>query len=249
MEPASSSEPPLRVLYQDELLVAVVKPSGLAVHRGWAKEATYALTQTRDLVGRHVHPVHRLDRATSGILVFAFDAEGTRSLQHALSGDQEHRAEKRYLAIVRGHAPEERYIDYAVRKGEKRGPDAPRLEAQTSVRRLGCWERYSLLEALPHTGRLHQIRRHLHHISHPIIGDTRYGKGEHNRLFRERFGLHRLALHASSLRFRHPTSREWIHLHVSPEGPLRSTLEAMGLWDEARALGAPSGGDRGAAPC
>ena len=122
--------------------------------------------------------------------------------------------EKTYLALVRGHAPEERLIDYAVRKGEQRGPDVPRQSAQTSIRRLGTWERYSLVEARPHTGRLHQIRRHLSHIAHPIIGDTSYGKSNHNRLFNEVYECSRLLLAATQLTLDHPVTGERLELRA-----------------------------------
>lgn len=226
----SSPQPQLRIVHQDEHVVAVDKPSGLAVHKGWASDPSYALDQTRALVGRRVYPIHRLDRGTSGLLLFALSKESLRAFQQCFAADAEQRIEKRYLAIVRGHAPEEQRIDYAVRKGERRGPDVPRLAAQTSICRLGTWERYSLIEAQPHTGRLHQIRRHLSHIAHPIIGDTRYGRGEHNRYFRERFGLHRLALHASQLSLRHPYTGKPLELSLPPSGPLRDTLEQVRLW-------------------
>ncbi len=208
----------------------MAKPSGLAVHRGWASDPSYALDQTRSALGRRVYPIHRLDRGTSGLLLFALSPQSLRAFQRYFTGEADEPIDKRYLALVRGHAPEEQLIDYAVRKGERRGPDVPRLSAQTRIRRLGTWERYSLVEAQPHTGRLHQIRRHLSHIAHPIIGDTRYGRGEHNRFFRERFGLHRLALHATRLSLRHPYTGEQLELVLPPAGSLRSTLEQMDLW-------------------
>lgn len=227
---SGSPEPRVRIVHQDEHLVAVDKPSGLAVHKGWASDPSYALDQTRSALGRLVYPIHRLDRGTSGLLLFALSPESLRAFQRCFTGDAGERVDKTYLALVRGHAPEERLIDYAVRKGERRGPDVPRQSAQTSIRRLGTWERYSLVEAEPHTGRLHQIRRHLSHIAHPIIGDTRYGRGEHNRFFREHFDLHRLALHAFKIGLRHPYTGERLELVLPPSGSLRSTLERMDLW-------------------
>ncbi|MDP9120657.1 MAG: pseudouridine synthase, partial [Acidobacteriota bacterium] len=110
-----------------------------------------------------------------------------------------------------------------------RRPDGPRVAAVTEFRRLATFERYSLVEALPRTGRLHQIRRHFKHLSHPLIGDVRYGKGEHNRLFRSRFGLHRLALHALELAFEHPVERVPLRLVAPLPEDLAGPLRAMGL--------------------
>lgn len=215
----------LTVLHQDDLLVAVDKPSGMAVHRGWSQERHVVLTVLRDQIGRHLYPVHRLDRGTSGALVLALDPATARALQERFEAGE---VRKRYLALVRGIPPEEGVVDSPV----PRAPDGPRVPAVTEFRRLGTFERYALLEVVPRTGRLHQIRRHLKHISHPIIGDVRYGKGEHNRLFRERFGLHRLALHALELAFPHPdVSRGGHDLRiVAPVPPdLAGPLRAMDL--------------------
>lgn len=183
---------PLKVLYRDERLLAVDKPSGLLVHRGWGDDSVVAMTLARDLIGQHVYPVHRLDRGTSGVLLFALSSEVAARLRTLFEA---HAVEKTYHALVRGKAPDFVSIDHPIPKSE----DGPRVAARTDVRRLFYNDGYSWVEARPFTGRLHQIRRHLKHISHPIVGDVNYGKGVHNRLWRERFGLHRLALHASSL--------------------------------------------------
>jgi tRNA pseudouridine65 synthase len=213
---------PLPLLYSDERLIAVAKPSGLAVHRGSSRERIVALTLVRDLLGRHVHPVHRLDQATSGVLLFALDPEAARRLQEQLAAGAVH---KRYLALVRGIAPAEGVIDHPIPRDE----DGPRVPAVTEYRRLGTFERYSLVEAVPRTGRRHQIRRHLKHISHPLIGDVRYGKGEHNRLFRERFGLCRLALHALEIAFAHPDDGRPLRIAAPVPDDLAGPLRAMGL--------------------
>jgi tRNA pseudouridine65 synthase len=214
--------PTLTLLYRDDALVAVDKPSGIAVHRGWSQERHVVLTVLRDQIGQHVYPVHRLDRGTSGILVFALDPEAARMLQERFETGE---ARKRYLALVRGIPPEEGIVDSPV----PRSPGGPRVPAATSFRRLGIFERYALLEVVPRTGRLHQIRRHLKHISHPLIGDVRYGKGEHNRLFRERFGLHRLALHALELGLSHPADGRPLRLFAPVPEDLAGPLRAMGL--------------------
>ena len=205
----------LDILHHDNDVVVINKPSGLSVHRGWDREPIVAMTVLRDMLGRHVHPVHRLDRGTSGCLVFALARESIPKLQESI-GD------KHYLALVRGHTPDTGRIDHPVPNQHGK-----RVDAVTEYRRLGTFERYSLVEARPLTGRLHQIRRHLKHLSHPIIGDVRYGKGEHNRLFRSRFGLHRLALHAHRVDFVQPVSNEVIRVCAPVTEDLRQPLQAM----------------------
>ena len=216
------SPPEIPLLHHDDHLVVVNKPSGLAVHRGMSREKIVVLQLVRNLVGRHVYPVHRLDRATSGALLLALNPGTARLLQEQWESGG---VEKRYLALVRGIPPEEGVIDSPV----PRSPQGLRVPAVTEFRRLAVFERYALMEARPLTGRLHQIRRHFKHISHPLIGDVRYGKGEHNRLFRERFGLHRLALHALSLEFDHPATGERVRITASVPEDLAGPLRAMGV--------------------
>jgi tRNA pseudouridine65 synthase len=109
------------------------------------------------------------------------------------------------------------------------------VPAQTEYFRIGTFERYSLVVALPKTGRLHQIRRHLKHVSCPLIGDVRYGKGEHNRLFREQYALDRLALHAAALRFVHPSSGQRITVRAPLFGSFADCLARLALQDAANA--------------
>src|SRR5829696_5393904 len=211
----------LPLLFRDDLLVVVGKPAGMAVHRGLSRDRIVVLQSLRDVLDRRLYPVHRLDRATSGALLLALDAGTARRLQEQFEAG---RVEKRYLALVRGIPPEEGVIDHPV----PRGPGGERVPAVTAFRRLATFERYALVEARPQTGRFHQIRRHFKHLSHPLIGDVRYGKGEHNRLFRERFGLHRLALHAlelrlANLRFLAPVPEDLA-------GPLRAMEIDSALW-------------------
>lgn len=183
------------ILHRDSRCVAVDKPSGVATHRGWADDDDALLQRVRDEVNAYVYPVNRLDRGASGIVLFALDRDAARAFAGAWET-----AEKAYLAITRGHPPGELVIDHAI----PRAPGEQRVPAVTQVRLLETFGRYALVEARPRTGRLHQIRRHLKHISCPLIGDVRYGKGEHNRIFRAQHGLHRLALHATSLTVAHP---------------------------------------------
>jgi tRNA pseudouridine65 synthase len=223
----------LIVLHLDDRLVIVDKPSGVVVHRGWADDDGGVLVALRRQLGRRVWPLHRLDRGASGALAFALDAEAAAVLGRAFAEGQ---VAKRYLALVRGHPPAELRIDHPLPSGEDAHGD--RVDAVTEVRRIGIWERYALVEAVPYTGRLHQIRRHLKHIACPIIGDVNYGKGEHNRLFRERFGLHRLALHAFALTVPHP-SGEVVSVRCAPSGPLAACLAELGLGAAVSALVAP----------
>lgn len=194
----------------------------MLVHRGWARDRVVAMTVVRDLLGRHVYPVHRLDRGTSGAVVFALSPEVARRFQEAL---QAGRVEKRYWTLVRGIPPEEGTIDHPI----PRSPGGERVDAVTDYRRLATFERYALLEVRPRTGRLHQIRRHLKHVSHPVIGDVRYGKGEHNRYFRERFGLHRLVLHALEVACEHPLTGVPLRVRAPLGEDLAGPFAAMGF--------------------
>lgn len=212
----------MNVLYLDEHLLAVDKPSGLIVHRGWADDEDTAVDRARAIAG-DVYPMHRLDRGTSGVLLFARSSEVA-----SLLGAQITTNRKRYLCAVRGRPPAEGVIDSPVRRGEE--PE-PRVPALTRFRLIATSPiaRYSLVEALPETGRLHQIRRHMKHATHPILGDVRYGKSEHNRYCREHFGLARMALHAASLTITHPVTGADLVLEAPLPEDLRAPLEAMQL--------------------
>jgi tRNA pseudouridine65 synthase len=210
------------VLYQDELLVVVDKPSGLASHRGWAADRSSVVSWARRSLGKQVVPVHRLDRATSGVMLLCRRPEVVPALQAQFSSGG---VVKNYLALTRGICPEVGLIDHGLRKSRLH----ERRPAQTAVRRLCSVERYSLVEARPFTGRQHQVRRHLKHLSHPIIGDTRYGKGEHNRRFRTEFGLHRLALHASRLEIEHPSTGQRQSFVAALPPDLEHPLDRFGV--------------------
>lgn len=220
----------LTLLYHDEDLVAVDKPSGLAVHRGWAPEREVAVTYARNQLGMPVFPVHRLDRGTSGVLLFALSADHAQTLCTAFAAGQ---VQKTYLALVRGIPPQSGMIDHPLPKGEdQHSHRVPARTEYTLCERLG---RYSFVEARPLTGRLHQIRRHFKHIACPLIGDVNYGKGEHNRLFRTQYGLHRLFLHATRLQIRHPRTGQELDIHcplppdlVAVLHQLRKSLETDG---------------------
>ena len=183
------------IVHRDARCVVVDKPSGIATHRGWDGDDDALLQRVRDAVGCYVYPVHRLDRGASGAVLFATDREAAAGFARAWPD-----ADKRYLAITRGHPPDHLVIDHPI----PRAPGEQRVDAVTEVWRRETFGRYALVEARLHSGRLHQIRRHLKHISCPLIGDVRYGKGEHNRIFRDQHGLHRLALHCTALTVGHP---------------------------------------------
>jgi tRNA pseudouridine65 synthase len=220
---------PLAVLFQDDVLIVVNKPSGLSAHRGLANEGgDYVLTRVRDMLQQPVYLVHRLDRATSGAICLVRAPAFVEPMQRAF---QEERVEKRYLALARGKIPARITVDYPIPRGEK----LERVDARTSFRSLAVFEdRYTLVEAHPHTGRYHQIRRHLSHLRCPIIGDTNYGDRKENRLFRERFGLLRLVLHASRLSFPHPVSGQQIELCAPLMPDLAQPLAAMGFPIDAK---------------
>jgi tRNA pseudouridine65 synthase len=217
--------PDLPILHRDDRLLAIAKPAGMVVHRGFDNDPITVADVVRDrIVGAPVHAVHRLDRGTSGVVLFALDPEAARLMQMAFEAD---RIGKRYLALVRGPMTAACTVDNPV----PRVKDGPRVPAVTDVEPLAHVGRWSLVEARPRTGRLHQIRRHLKHISHPIVGDVRYGKGDINRMFRETYGLHRLALHAWGLSVPHPDGSD---LHV--QAPLPDDLAApwtlVGVWPQ-----------------
>jgi tRNA pseudouridine65 synthase len=213
-------------LYRDDRLVVVNKPAGMLVHRGWANDRVTLLSLVRNQLGQHVYPAHRLDRATSGILLFALDPAVAALLQAMFSAGA---VIKNYLALTRGVTPQLGLVDHALAKSK----DHDKQPAQTALRRLATFERYSLIEARTFTGRQHQIRRHLKHLAHPLIGDTRYGKGVHNRRFRSEFSLQRLALHASKLKFEHPLSGETLELRAPLPADLVLTFDQLGVLQAA----------------
>lgn len=259
----------LDILYRDPWLIAIDKPSGLLVHRSpiAAHEERFAVQLLRDQIGQRVYPAHRLDRGTSGVLLFALDREIAGMLGQQFESRQ---VDKRYLAIVRGHPPASGVIDHPlvrrldpIERSRGRGAghrdslpededidaepvDAPALEpalpAQTHFRTVARVElphavdryptsRYALVELRPITGRRHQLRRHLKHISHPIIGDATYGKGRHNRLFQTLFGCQRLLLACTRLVLTHPQTGLPLVLQAAPASDFRAVTHALG-WDD-----------------
>ena len=235
----NTQEKPLEILYRDEYLVIINKPSGLLVHKSPIDkhETVFALQLVRDQIGQYVYPVHRLDKPTSGVLIFALNKEIAKILSEQFRAND---IEKEYIAIVRGYTAEQDLIDHPLKqmldtKEEKKlGITKEEQEAQTHYERLATVElpyavsrypvaRYSLVKLKPMSGRKHQLRRHMKHIFHPIVGDTKHGRGEHNKLFREKFDCHRLLLHAQNLRFVHPVSKEILHITA----PLDQVFEKL----------------------
>lgn len=209
------------MLWEDPRFVVVAKPSGLAVHRGLAQDATYALQRVRDLVGQHVYPVHRLDKPTSGALIMALDREAARLLHQQFEART---VTKVYRALVRGNAPDNGVIDSPMARD-----NGPEVEALTRYHTLQRVPRASWLEIRPETGRKHQIRRHLRRINHPLVGDVTLGDGKVNRQFRQRCGLWRLALHAGELAFDHPITGERIVVSCPLPDDLAGPLERLGV--------------------
>jgi len=219
------------ILFLDRHVVVVNKPSGLLVHRGWDNDDDVAMFRVRDALGQHVYPVHRLDRGTSGALLFARTREAAAVVSRAFESG---RVEKQYLALVRGAPPDAGVIDYPLPKSEGQA----RVPAVTRYQVVGrsTVDRCSLVLAMPETGRLHQVRRHLRHIDHPLVGDVRHGSGEINRRYRAEYNLHRLALHAVELAFPHPVTDARIVVTAGLPEDLASALAALGLARAAHAL-------------
>ncbi|MDQ7067687.1 MAG: tRNA pseudouridine(65) synthase TruC [Sulfurimonas sp.] len=210
----------LEILYEDEYLVAINKPSGLLVHKSMIDkhEIYFAMKMLSKQIGKWVYPVHRLDKPTSGVLLFALDSHTAKLMSEQFSS---HTIEKTYIAIGRGYVADEGVIEHALLEKLDKISDRDKnqtreaKEATTAFKCLGRVEieasvgrydtvRYSLVELKPRTGRKHQLRRHMKHINHHLLGDTKYGRGEHNKFVREHYNMHRLLLHAISLEIKHP---------------------------------------------
>lgn len=224
----------LEILYQDEYLVAINKPHGLLVHRSSiAKEVEeFALQILRDQIGRNVSPIHRLDRKTSGVLLFALNGEVLKEASRAFA---ENKVRKTYVAIVRGFTGDQEVIDYPLKK------DNGKLqEAVTNYRTLRRAEldipfgqhatsRYSLVEITPQTGRMHQIRKHFAHILHPIIGDRPYGCNKQNRHFKDRWAMTTMLLHALQLELQHPVHHKLLSISAPFQPEFTRMARMMGF--------------------
>ncbi|MCM2679118.1 tRNA pseudouridine(65) synthase TruC [Echinimonas agarilytica] len=230
---------PLTILYRDESIVVIDKPAGLLVHRTALarREKWFAMQMLRDQIGLHVFPVHRLDRPTSGAMIFALNAEVARLLSVQF---EQHSIEKSYIALVRGWLNHAAVLNYALKEeldkiaDKKANQDKQAQEAVTQYSPIALFElpiaagryqtaRYSLLKLQPKTGRKHQLRRHMAHLRHPIIGDTTHGDGKQNRAFAGATEVSRLMLHAHSLDFTHPVTQQ----HMALCAPLPSDWQGL----------------------
>ncbi|MGG4663724.1 tRNA pseudouridine(65) synthase TruC [Providencia vermicola] len=234
----------LEIIYQDEYMIAVNKPAGMLVHRSWldSKETVFVMQTLRDQIGQYVYPIHRLDRPTSGILLFALSSDIARLLATQF---EKHQLEKTYHAIVRGYLTDEQTIDYPLLEeldkiADKHATREPVLqECITHCRPIATVEcpvaigryetaRFSLVELTPQTGRKHQLRRHMSHLRHPIIGDSKHGDLRQNRGVAEHFSVSRLMLHASQLNLSHPITEENISLVAPWDAQWISLIEQFG---------------------
>lgn len=237
----------LDILYHDRHMVAINKPSGLLVHRSNIDrhETVFALQTLRNQLGQHVYPIHRLDKPTSGVLVFALSSDIARLLSESFAS---HKVNKTYIAVVRGWCPERGVIDHPLKERldkmtDKRSKkNKPAQQAITHFNRLACTElaievdrypqtRYSLVEARPLTGRKHQLRRHLKHIAHPIIGDAKFGKSTHNRFFQSHFNCNRLLLACTSLSLTHPVNQQALKIKAPIDGCFEAVIRQLGWSD------------------
>jgi len=239
------------ILYQDDYLLVLNKPAAVPIHGSRMLEGRpqTLLAMAREQTGRMVHAVHRLDRPVSGAVMLTFD----KNTLTEMSAEFENRhVGKSYLAVARGWTKEEGIIDYPLLppRDERRGDEQAR-EATTRFKRLAKTElpieippyqtaRYSLLQLVPETGRRHQLRRHMKHISHHLVGDTTYGRGEHNRLFREHFACKRLLLHSHSLTFHHPRSGEKMKAIAPLDTAFDRVLEIFGGTNDTGPLTDPT---------
>jgi tRNA pseudouridine65 synthase len=222
----------LPILYQDDRFVAIDKRAGLLVHRSpISQDQVFAVQTLRDQIGRRVYPVHRLDRATSGVLLFALDKEAATAV---MAQFETRTVEKCYLAVARGWVGDGAIIDHALtddagsgiaRQAQTRYECVARIELPFAVDRYQS-SRYSLVRVQPLTGRRQQIRKHFKHISHHLIGDTTHGNGRHNRFFRAHFGISRLLLMSRRLVFHHPYRDARVAIEAQP-GDDFATLMAL----------------------
>lgn len=224
----------LEILYRDEHIIAINKPHGLLVHKSFIASdvQVFAVQLLRNQIGQHVTPVHRLDRKTSGVLVFALNSETNRNLNIQFD---EGTVQKSYLTIVRGYTSDEEIIDYPLKKENGQMQEA--ITAYRTIERTEVpvsfgkhtTQRYSLVHVEPKTGRMHQIRRHFAHIFHPIIGDRPHGCNKQNKLFKEKWEMTTMMLHAKRIQFTHPTTKQQLIIEAPLQDEFKRTLDFLGF--------------------
>lgn len=222
----------LEILYRDNSLIAINKPHGLLVHKtGLAADShEFALQILRDQIGQMVFPVHRLDRKTGGVLLFSLNQEMLVKTK-ALFENRE--IEKKYLAIVRGFTPLSGIIEYPLKNDKGKIQEAKTefktLEMVEIPLAFGKYQtqRYSLVEVTPYHGRMHQIRKHFAHIMHPIIGDRPHGCNKQNKLFKDKWKMETMMLHAGELKFKNPESEKDVKISARPGEEFFRTLDLL----------------------
>ncbi|MFA9391886.1 MAG: pseudouridine synthase [Prolixibacteraceae bacterium] len=224
----------LEIIYRDEHLVAINKPHGLLVHKSWiaADAKEFAIQILRDQIGQRVTPVHRLDRKTSGVLLFALNDEANKAMNALFEATM---VRKTYHALVRGFTLDSEKIDYPLKKENGNLQDAitnyrtlERVEVPV-VLGLHQTQRYSVCEIRPETGRMHQIRKHFDHIRHPIIGDRPHGCNKQNKLFKEKWEMNTMLLHASKIEFIHPFTGEMMVISAKIQTEFERTMGFLGF--------------------
>lgn len=222
----------LELVYRDEHMVAINKPHGLLVHRSKlaADASEFAVQLLRDQLGQRVTPVHRLDRKTAGVLLFALNDDVNRKLNAMFDHGEVH---KTYLALVRGYTDKEATVNYPLRKENGQLQEAitryQSLEYTEVSIPLGkhSTQRYTLVEVNPLTGRMHQIRKHFNHLRHPIIGDRPHGCNKQNRLFKEKWNMNTMLLHASKIQLQHPVSGKNLVIEAAMHDEFLRTLKLL----------------------
>lgn len=222
----------LEIIYRDQYLIAINKPHGLLVHRSpiASDVQEFALQLLRDQIQQKVFPVHRLDRKTSGILVFALSSEVVSHIQSIMTHED---TQKTYLAIVRGYFPDKLIVNHPLTNDRGKTQEAitkfSNIEHSEIKVPFGKFQtsRYSIIKAKPLTGRMHQIRKHLNHLRHPIIGDRPHGCNKQNKLFKERWNMTTMLLHAAELEMIHPFTNEKLHLKAKPFTSFKNMLATL----------------------
>lgn len=237
----------LEIVYQDEWLVAVNKPSGWLVHRSWLDrhETVFVMQTVRDQIGQHVFTAHRLDKPTSGVLLMGLSSEVGRLLSQQF---EQHQMQKTYHAVLRGWLESSGTLDYPLVEERDKIADKHASEPLTAQSAITDYQvvataempvgigryptsRYSLVELSPRTGRKHQLRRHMSHLRHPIIGDSAHGDLRQNRGAAQHFGANRLMLHASSLALTHPVTGEPLLIRAGLDSVWQNLMSQFGWQD------------------